>query len=151
MPEVSLHDLPKTGALMGVDPGTKTLGVAVSDATRLIASPLETISRGKKLRPALDRLFTLYDDRRCVGIVCGLPLNMDGTSGPRTQAVRGLIYNLCQIRDVPVAFRDERLSTAGVERLLIDADQTRKRRGEVVDKMAAAWILQSAIDQLAEG
>ena len=151
MAEVSLHDLPKTGALMGIDPGTKTLGVAVSDTTRLIASPLDTIPRGKKLRPALDRLFTLYDDRRCVGIVCGLPLNMDGTSGPRTQAVRGLIYNLCQIRDVPVAFRDERLSTAGVERLLIDADQTRKRRGEVVDKMAAAWILQSAIDQLAEG
>ncbi len=151
MPEVSLHDLPKTGALMGVDPGTKTLGVAVSDATRLIASPLETIPRGKKLRPALDRLFALYDERRCVGIVCGLPLNMDGTSGPRTQAVRGLVYNLCQVRDLPVAFRDERLSTAGVERLLIDADQTRKRRGEVVDKMAAAWILQSAIDQLAEG
>lgn len=151
MPEVSLHDLPKTGALMGVDPGTKTLGVAVSDATRLIASPVETIPRGKKLRPALDRLFTLYDERQCVGIVCGLPLNMDGSSGPRTQAVRGLIYNLCQIRDLPVAFRDERLSTAGVERLLIDADQTRKRRGEVVDKMAAAWILQSAIDQLAEG
>ncbi len=151
MPEVSLHDLPKTGALMGVDPGTKTLGVAVSDATRLIASPLETIPRGKKLRPALDRLFALYDERQCVGIVCGLPLNMDGTAGPRTQAVRGLIYNLCQVRDLPVAFRDERLSTAGVERLLIDADQTRKRRGEVVDKMAAAWILQSAIDQLAEG
>lgn len=151
MAEVSLHDLPKTGALMGIDPGTKTLGVAVSDATRLIASPLETIPRGKKLRPALDRLFSLYDERRCVGLVCGLPLNMDGTSGPRTQAVRGLIFSLCQVRDVPVAFRDERLSTAGVERLLIDSDQTRKRRGEVVDKLAAAWILQSAIDQLAEG
>ena len=108
MPEVSLHDLPKTGALMGLDPGSKTLGVAVSDTTRLIASPLETIPRGKKLRPALDRLFALYDERSCVGLVCGLPLNMDGTAGPRTQAARGLIYNLMQIRDLPVALRDER-------------------------------------------
>lgn len=151
MPEVSLHDLPNTGALMGVDPGTKTLGIAVTDATRLIASPLETIPRGKKLRPALDRLFTLYDERNCTGLVCGLPLNMDGTQGPRTQATRGFIFSLCQVRDIPVAFRDERLSTAAVERLLIDADQTRQRRGQVVDKMAAAWILQSAIDELAEG
>ncbi len=151
MAEVSLHELPKSGALMGLDPGSKTLGVAVSDATRLIASPLETIPRGKKLRPALDRLFALYDERSCAGLVCGLPLNMDGTSGPRTQATRGLIFSLLQVRDLPVAFRDERLSTAGVERLLIEADQTRQRRGEVVDKMAAAWILQSAIDELAEG
>lgn len=150
MPEVSLHDLPKTGALLGLDPGSKTLGVAVSDTTRLIASPLETIPRGKKLRPALDRLFAIYDERQCVGLICGLPLNMDGTSGPRTQAVRGLIFNLMEIRDVPVAFQDERLSTAAVERLLIDADQSRQRRGQVVDKMAAAWILQGAIDAMAE-
>ena len=87
MPLVSLDELPKSGALLGLDPGSKTLGVAVCDATRLIASPLETIERGKKLAPALARLFALYDERRCTGLVCGLPLNMDGTSGQRVQAV----------------------------------------------------------------
>ena len=92
MPIVSLTDLPPKGALLGLDPGTKTIGVAGCDPTRLIASPLETVVRGKKLAPALDRLFQLYDARKCTGIVVGLPINMDGTEGPRAQSARALAH-----------------------------------------------------------
>ena len=104
--------------------------------------------RGKKLAPSLDRLFALYDQRQCVGLVMGLPKNMDGTEGPRAQSARSLVQNIIGRRDIPVAFWDERLSSAGVERTLLDADTSRARRDEVIDKLAAAWILQGAIDRL---
>ncbi len=151
MPLVSLPDLPPKGALLGLDPGAGTIGVAACDPSRLIASPVETIVRGKKLAPALDRLFALYDQRKCVGLVCGLPVNMDGTEGPRAQSARSLARHILERRDIPLAMWDERLSTAAVERALIEADASRARRDELVDKLAAAWILQGAIDRLAEG
>jgi putative Holliday junction resolvase len=148
MPLVSLTDLPAKGALLGLDPGSKTIGVASCDPSRLIASALETIVRGKKLAPALEKLFLLYDQRRCVGIVMGLPVNMDGTEGSRAQSARALARNILEQRDIPLALWDERLSTAGAERALLEADTSRARRDELIDKLAAAWILQGAIDRL---
>jgi putative Holliday junction resolvase len=150
MPLVSLADLPPKGALLGLDPGTTGVGVAACDSNRLIATGTETIPRGRKLAPVLDRLFQLYDGRKCVGMVIGLPLNMDGSAGPRAQSARALAQNILGRRDVPLALWDERLSTAAVERALIEADASRARRAEVVDQLAAAWILQGAIDRLAE-
>nr|WP_070961647.1 Holliday junction resolvase RuvX [Hyphomonas sp. Mor2] len=149
MPELNLQDLPVKGPLLGIDPGAKTIGVAVSDGLRMIATPIEIIARGKKLRPALNRLFELYDDRECVGLVVGLPLNLDGSSGPRVQAAKALVYNLLQVRDLPVAFQDERLSSAEAERAMLAADMTRARRAETLDASAAAIILQTALDRLA--
>ena len=148
MPLVSLEQLPPKGALLGLDPGAKTIGVASCDPSRLIASGIETIPRGRKLAPALDRLFQLYDQRQCVGFVLGLPINMDGTDGPRAQAARAMAQNILGRRDAPLALWDERLSTAGAERALIEADASRARRAELIDKLAAAWILQGAIDRL---
>lgn len=150
MPLVSLTDMPPKGSLLGLDPGSKTIGVAGCDPGRMIASPLETIARGKKLAPSLDRLFQLYDTRQSVGIVLGLPINMDNTEGPRAQSARALAHNILGRRDVPLAFWDERLSTAGAERALLEADASRARRAELIDKLAAAWILQGAIDRLHE-
>lgn len=146
---VSLQDIPPRGALLGLDPGTKTIGVAACDGGRIIASPLEVIQRGKKLAPSLDRLFALYDARQCVGLVMGLPVNMDGSDGPRVQSAKSLAQNILSRRDVPLAFWDERLSTAGAERALLDADINRAKRDEVIDMVAAGWILQGAIDRLA--
>ncbi len=148
MPLVSLFDLPPKGGLLGIDPGSKTIGVAGCDPSRMIASPVETIVRGKKLAPALDRLFDIYDARKSVGMVVGLPVNMDGTEGPRAQSARALVRNMLERRDVHLAFWDERLSTAGAERALLEADASRARREELIDKLAAAWILQGAIDRL---
>ena len=150
MPIVALIDLPPKGALLGLDPGSKTIGVAGSDASRLISTALETIVRGKKLAPSLDRLFAIYDERRSVGMVVGLPVNMDGSEGPRAQSARSLVSNILQRRDIPLALWDERLSTAGAERALLEADTSRARREELIDKVAAAWILQGAIDRLNE-
>lgn len=149
MPELKLDKLPADGPLLGLDPGAKSIGVAASDGLRMIASPVEIISRGKKLRPALNRLFELYDERRCVGLVVGLPLNLDGSSGPRVQAAKALVFNLLQYRDVPLAFQDERLSSAEAERVMLAADMTRARRAETIDASAAAIILQTALDRLA--
>src|SRR5262245_47245166 len=151
MPLVSLTDLPAKGALLGLDPGAKTIGVAGCDPGRLIATALETIVRGKKLAPALDRLFRLYDQRKSVGMVLGLPINMDGSEGPRAQSARALARHILQRGDIPVALWDERLSSAGAERALIEADASRAKREELIDKVAAAWILQGAIDRLNEG
>ena len=148
MPIVTLQELPPRGPLLGLDPGAKTIGVAACDAGRLIASPVEVIARGKKLAPSLDRLFVLYDQRQCVGLVMGLPINMDGTEGPRSQAARSLAQNILARRDIPLALWDERLSSAGAERALLEADASRARRDEVIDKLAAAWILQGVIDRL---
>lgn len=149
MPEVNLQDLPSNGPLLGIDPGAKSIGVAGSDGLRMIASPIEIIPRGRKLRPALLRLFNLYDARESVGLVVGLPLNLDGSSGPRVQAAKALTLNILAHRDIPLAFQDERLSSAEAERVMIDADLSRARRAEAIDASAAAIILQTALDRLA--
>ena len=145
MPEVTLTTLPKTGAILGLDPGAKSIGVAASDALRLIASPVEIITRGKKLRPALERLFHLYDERACVALVVGLPLNLDGSSGPRVQAAKALVHNILAHRDIPIFYQDERLSSAEAERVMISADMTRARRAETLDASAAAIDRKSAV------
>ena len=141
--------LPRAGALLGLDPGEKRIGVAVSDTTRLIASSLDTIARGKFGDDAA-ALLKLYDARRCAGFVIGLPLNMDGSAGPSAQAARAFARNLLGVRDAPLLLWDERLSTAAVTRTLIEGDASRRRRNEVVDKMAAAYMLQGALDAMQE-
>jgi putative Holliday junction resolvase len=134
--------------LLGLDVGTKTIGVAVSDPSRAIASPVETVKRSKFTADA-ERLAKLAADYRIAGVVIGLPVNMDGTEGPRAQSVRQFARNLEAKLGLPYAFWDERLSTAAIERMLVgEADMTRRRRGEVVDKLAAAYILQGALDAL---
>lgn len=143
-----LTDLPPTGALLGLDLGEKTIGVAVSDATRTIASPLELI-RKTRFTAEAERLFKLIDDRRAGGVVIGLPVNMDGTEGARCQSNRAFGRNLLRLRDLPIAFWDERMSSMAVNRMLIgEADVSRARRADLVDKAAAAWILQGALDRL---
>lgn len=144
-----LLELPSKGILIGIDPGSKTLGIAASDRLQLTAHPVETVVRGKKLGPALDRLFELYDARESVGIVMGLPLNMDGTSGPRVQSARALARHILERRDVLLAFQDERMSSASAERAMIEADLSRAKRAGYIDKSAAAIILQTAIDTIA--
>jgi len=146
---IELTDLPATGALIGIDPGSKTLGIAASDGLRLIATPVETITKGKKLAPALKRLFEIVDERSAAGLVIGLPLNMDGSEGPRAQSTRALAYNILQTRDLPITLFDERLSSAQAERAMIEGDLSRARRSELIDASAAAVILQTALDQLA--
>lgn len=149
MPLVDLQDLPPTGPLIGMDPGTKTLGIAACDALRLIASPVETIRWGRRLAPALERLLALVETRGAVGLVIGLPLNMDGSEGSRAQSARALARNILAARDLPIAFQDERLTSAQAERAMVEADLSRARRAELIDASAAALILQSAIDRLA--
>jgi putative holliday junction resolvase len=137
--------------LLGLDTGSKTIGVAVSDSALKVASPLETVRRGKFGDDAA-RLAVLCRDYRIGGLVIGLPMNMDGSEGPRCQSARQFARNLVEKAGFiqPVAFWDERLSTAAIQRFLIDeADMTRKRRAQVVDKMAAAYILQGALDAIA--
>lgn len=145
--EEFVASLPPLGALVGVDLGTKTIGLAVSDPARRVASPLETILR-KKFTPDVQRMLEIAASRKAQGIVLGLPVNMDGTEGPRAQATRAFARNLANLTELPIAFWDERMSTAAVERMLISFDTTRKRRDEVVDKLAAAYILQGALDRL---
>ena len=140
--------LPRYSALIGLDLGEKTIGVAVSDVTRMVASPLELI-RKTKFTAEANRLFALIDERQVGAIVIGLPVNMDGTEGTRCQSNRAFARNLLRLRDIPIAFWDERMSTMAVNRVLIEeADVTRARRAELVDKMAAAWILQGALERL---
>ena len=153
MPVIELIDLgaaaPPRTPLLGLDLGEKTIGVAVSDRERMIASPLELI-RKSRFTVEAERLFVLMQDRGAGGIVIGLPVNMDGTEGPRCQSVRAFARNLLRLRDTPIAFWDERLSTAAVQRMMTsEADLTRARRAALVDKAAAAWILQGALDRLA--
>ena len=132
---------------MGLDPGTKTLGLAVSDNTRLIASPLHTIRR-KKFSEDGPAMLATYHEKNAVALVVGLPVNMDGSHGPRTQSVRDFCTNLLKIEDIPLFLWDERLSTAAVERTLLEGDMSRKKRAENIDKMAAAYILQGVLDRL---
>ena len=140
--------LPYGKAVLGLDLGTKTLGVAASDIRRSVASPVETIRRTKFTADA-NALLALADGRDAAGFVLGLPRNMDGSEGPRCQSTRAFARNLSSLTDLPITFWDERLSTIAVERTLLEADQSRKRRAEGVDKMAAAYILQGALDRLA--
>jgi putative Holliday junction resolvase len=138
---------PPRGTLIGLDLGTKTIGVAASDPDRRVAAGVETIARGKFAADAA-RLLALARERRAAGFVLGLPVNMDGSEGPRAQATRAFARNLAQLTDLPVALWDERLSTAAVERQLIAADASRARRAAVIDQHAAAYILQGALDRL---
>jgi putative Holliday junction resolvase len=140
--------LPRAAPIVGLDLGEKTIGVAVSDTSLMIASPLALIRREKFTLDAA-RLFQLMESRGAAGAVIGLPRNMDGSEGPRSQSVRAFARNLLRLKDMPVAFWDERLSTEAVNRMLIgEADTSRARRAELVDKAAAAWILQGALDRM---
>jgi putative Holliday junction resolvase len=145
-----LAALPPAGKLLGLDLGTKTIGVATSDGLRYSATPLETIARTKFTADA-ERLKTLITQNAAVGIVLGLPLNMDGSEGPRAQSTRAFARNLAKLVDIPIAFWDERLSTSAVTRTLIEADIRRDKRAQVVDKLAASYILQGALDRLRSG
>jgi putative Holliday junction resolvase len=152
MPIVDLEELCAALApgtrLLGLDVGKKTIGLALSDATLTVATPIATIKRGKFAADAA-RLSALIAERGVGGLVIGLPINMDGTEGRRAQSTRQFARNLLERIDLPIAFWDERLSTAAVTRMMIDeADLTRRRRGELVDKLAAAYILQGALDLL---
>jgi putative Holliday junction resolvase len=152
MPVLMLMDaaplLPERGALIGLDLGTKTIGVAASDPDRRIAAPVETIAR-KRFGLDAARILELAAERRAAGLVLGLPINMDGSEGPRAQATRAFARNLAQLTALPIALWDERLSTAAVERALIAADASRARRKAVIDAHAASYILQGALDRLA--
>ena len=145
---ITLDELASTqGALMGLDPGTKTLGLAISDRTRLIATPLKTIAREKFTKDAQE-LLTLYKDNAAAALIVGLPINMNGTHGPRTQSVRDFCSNLLKTEDIPIFMWDERLSTMAVTRGMLEADMSRKKRKENVDKLAASYILQGVLDRL---
>ena len=133
--------------LLGLDVGTKTVGLALSDTRRVVASPLETLRR-RRFREDAAALFAAIDRHGVGGLVIGLPLTLDGRDGPRTQSVRQFARNLVAIRDLPIALWDERMSTAAVTREMIAADLTRKRRAEIVDRVAAAYILQGCLDFL---
>jgi putative Holliday junction resolvase len=142
-----LLTLPKGARVMGLDLGTKTIGLALSDVERRIASPLETIRRTKFQADAA-ALLQHIETHQIGALVIGLPLNMDGSEGPRVQSTRAFVRNLEKLTPVPILYWDERLSTAAVTRTLLEADTSRARRAELVDKMAAAYILQGALDRL---
>ena len=139
---------PEMTALMGLDLGEKTIGVAVCDAFRSIATPRETIRR-KKFGLDATRLEALIDESNVAGLVLGFPKNMDGSEGPRCQSTRAFARNFTARRDMPVLLWDERLSTVAAERALLEADTSRKRRAELIDHVAASYILQGALDRMA--
>ena len=142
--------LARGARLLGLDVGAKTIGLALSDTTLTIATPMETVRRKKFTLDAV-RLKEICTEQNVGGLVIGLPVNMDGSEGPRCQSVRQFARNLSEVVDLPQAFWDERLSTQAVTRTLLEADASRKRRAEVIDKMAAAYILQGALDHLKSG
>jgi putative Holliday junction resolvase len=144
------ENLPEDQRLLGLDLGTKSIGLALSDVSLTIASPLETIRRTKFTQDA-EQLLAVAGKHQVGGLVLGYPLNMDGSKGPRAQASESFARNLARLCDLPVALWDERLSTAAVTRTLLEADASRRRRAEVVDKMAASFILQGALDRLGYG
>jgi putative Holliday junction resolvase len=139
---------PPRGALVGLDLGTKTIGVAVSNPDRRLATGVETIQR-KAFKADAARLISIATQRNAVGFVLGLPINMDASEGPRAQSTRAFARNFSRLTALPIAFWDERLSTAAVERELIGMDMSRARRAEVIDEHAAIFILQGALDRLA--
>jgi len=145
--DVFARVLPAGARLMGIDLGTKTLGLALSDVTRTIASGLTTLSRGKFSADA-DRLLALAEEHGVGGFVLGLPVNLNGTEGPRAQATRAFARNLGKLTTLPILLWDERLTTAAAERVLLEADASRRRRATVIDKIAATLILQGALDRL---
>ncbi len=140
--------LPRAGALAGLDLGTKTIGVAVSDGLRSVATPLQTIKR-KKFTTDSEALIAILQDRAICGLIIGLPVNMDGTESPRSQSARAFARNFAARWDGAIGFWDERLSTVAAERALLEADTSRRRRAEVIDHVAAGFILQGALDRLA--
>ncbi|MEM9967136.1 MAG: Holliday junction resolvase RuvX [Pseudomonadota bacterium] len=139
--------LPPSAGLIAIDLGDKTIGVAVSDRTRSVASPLKTIRR-RKFTTDAEALENIIANRQIGGMVVGLPRNMDGSEGPRCQSTRAFARNFSQICRLPITFWDERLSTVAAERALLEADTTRKRRAEVIDHVAASYILQGALDRM---
>ena len=143
-----LGTLPARGALAGLDLGTKTIGVAVSDLRRGVATPVQTIRRTKFGVDAA-ALLALCAAREVAGLVLGLPLNMDGSEGPRCQSTRAFARNLERLTPLPLMYWDERLSTVAAERALIEADTSRARRAQIIDHVAAAYILQGALDRMA--
>jgi putative Holliday junction resolvase len=142
-----LTALPVSGALAGLDFGDKTIGIAVSDLRRQVATPLSTLRRVKFTEDAA-ALLALVTARGIAGLILGLPRNMDGSEGPRAQATRAFARNLSRLTPLPIGFWDERLSTVAAERALLEADTSRKRRSEVIDHVAAGYILQGALDRL---
>jgi putative Holliday junction resolvase len=140
--------LPARGALIGLDLGTKTIGVAASDPDRRLAAGVETVRR-KNFSTDAARLMALARERKAAGFVLGLPINMNGSEGPRAQSTRAFARNLARLSDLPIGLWDERLSTAAVERELLAADASRRQRAAVIDQHAAAYILQGALDRLA--
>ncbi|VAV87039.1 Putative pre-16S rRNA nuclease Yqg [hydrothermal vent metagenome] len=143
-----MKDRVQTGQrLLGLDLGSKTIGIALSDVMRHIATPMETIKR-TKFTQDVTRLITIIEEQNVGGLILGFPLNMDGSEGPRCQSTRQFARNISEKIDLPIALWDERLSTVAVTRTLLEADTSRKRRKQVVDKMAAGYILQGALDKL---
>ena len=140
--------LPPNRAIAGLDLGDKTIGVALSDLRRQVATPVEVIRR-EKFTVDAGKLLSLLDTRGAAGIVLGLPLNMDGSTGPRVQATQAFARNLEKLTALPICYWDERLSTVAAERALLEADTSRKRRKEVIDQVAAGYILQGALDRMA--
>ncbi|WP_108501820.1 Holliday junction resolvase RuvX [Paracoccus indicus] len=139
--------LPAMGALAGLDLGTKTIGVAVSDGMRQVASPI-TVIRRQKFTLDAEALLKIATDRGLTGLILGLPRNMDGSEGPRAQSTRAFARNLSRLTELPIGYWDERLSTVAAERALLEGDTSRKRRAEVIDQVAAGYILQGALDRL---
>lgn len=139
--------LPVNGALAGLDLGEKTVGVAVSDLRRMVATPLETVRR-KKFTLDAARLLEIAKDRKLAGFILGLPLNMDGSEGPRCQSTRAFARNLERLTNLPIGFWDERLSTVAAERALLHFDTSREKRAQVIDHVAAGFILQGVLDRL---
>ncbi len=139
--------LPRSARLLGLDVGETTIGLSLSDASRRIASPLETISR-TKLAKDIDKMKTIIAEHRIAGLVIGNPINMDGSLGPRVQSTRTFVSNIGKSIDLPMLLWDERLSTMAVERMMLEADLSRARRAELVDKLAAAYMLQGFLDSV---
>ncbi|MCC3860497.1 Holliday junction resolvase RuvX [Pseudemcibacter aquimaris] len=142
--------LKKGERLLGLDLGSKTIGLALSDVLLTVATPMETIKR-KKFTLDAERLLTIIKEQNVGGLVLGLPMNMDGSEGPRCQSTRQFAKNMMGKTDIPICYWDERMSTMAVTRTLIEADASRKRQGELVDKLAASYILQGALDALGRG
>ena len=141
------NELHPKNSLIGLDLGTKTIGVAVSDTILSVATPIKTIKR-KKFSADADQLLRIISIKNCCGVVVGLPKNMDGSEGPRAQSTRAFARNFSAKAQLPITFWDERLSTVAAEKALLEADTTRKRRAEVIDHVAAAYILQGFLDRL---
>ena len=151
MPICKLNDMPAALSpgqrLLGLDVGKKTIGLAISDATLSVASPLKILWR-KKFTPDAETMFALADAETVGGLIIGWPVNMDGSEGPRCDATRDFAHALLRLRDLPIAFQDERLSTQAVESAMLEADMTRARRAVRRDALAAGWILQAALDRI---